>query len=885
MEAKAYLAVFAKIQKIYEDTGAGKFLAFPLNNIYSFTPKNLSPLLGNGSADAALSLEKTAEFSRIINTPVKGMFFPSAGHETYLWDLYDEILATADIAESNKSESEHKEYKKACEFLFVKDEWEHRTNSESYNAYCDYKDRFYALTEELINLRTNNSTPINDSKLKQKKAEIDLLEAEWSSRGNRAKVELYLSIVKNFETSCPSVSWKEIKSGFDKDISLQRSLSNSDFAPTYLYPFDVLGKNWCTIHIGADEIESLCRSASQELRSRYEFDSGTEEIDSISFEYRSVLIERPWFNDSVFKSRLWRLPSHSNHEAISYGPDSFAGRFPAYVCALLLSRNFIITYKSGRKEMTFPENDTCQNDIVSVLSYICKHFPACPNPDPKATWLTESKTALLNIQQVPGGTIIAKDGGNEIGNGQVPVGDKIEFKALAKPGFILASWSINGTKHPNQDYAYDCIMPEEGLRVVPYWEQSESEDGIETVISGSTLVSLSGAPLHLDMNKYARLHSITTIAANAFQDSPDLCSIIIGNKVSSIGENAFSRCHKLESITIPRTTQYIAKGAFSRDNILHDPIITVDPENEMYATINGILEEKSKISKIKIIHCKCRSAYFYDKRAPEYCPKCGSRLSLNNEVVEDVRTPDSKIIFKINRDAAVHALTNYVSKKKFVSKDFIAAIKESELDLKPVYVPCWEWTIQANGQFKVVFSTPQKTDEKDEKGNNIIRQVEHESVQNASFPEKTILVSSSRIIDSKVVEVGNRISEVFSFENCPSATAFELYSKNKKESLQDARNSVISDLEKEATKRHGDEIYVRTSEKKVDFVKESCTLVMSPVWNGTFNYNDKTYPFYVDGYTGSVHAMKMMPKNWKLIGIIAGSIVVAIATIVLLSIF
>ena len=257
----------------------------------------------------------------------------------------------------------------------------------------------------------------------------------------------------------------------------------------------------------------------------------------------------------------------------------------------------------------------------------------------------------------------------------------------------------------------------------------------------------------------------------------------------------------------------------------------------MPATINGILEEKSKISKIKIIHCKCRSAYFYDKRAPEYCPKCGSRLSLNNEVVEDVRTPDSKIIFKINRDAAVHALTNYVSKKKFVSKDFIAAIKESELDLKPVYVPCWEWTIQANGQFKVVFSTPQKTDEKDEKGNNIIRQVEHESVQNASFPEKTILVPSSRIIDSKVVELGNRVSEVFSFENCPSATAFELYSKNKKESLQDARNSVISDLEKEATKRHGDEIYVRTSEKKVDFVKESCTLVMSPVWNGTFNYN------------------------------------------------
>ena len=198
MDAKVSLAIYAKIQKIYNDPGAGKFLAFPHLNIYSFSPNTLSPLLKSDATDAIVSLEKTAEFSRMINTPVVGTFFPEPGHDTYLWDIYEDILDTAEIAESNSSEDEEKTYKKACEVLFATDEYGLKTNTQTYQRYCDFKDRYYVLTEELINL---SSSSASDIELQKKQHEIDNLKIEWASQGCRMDIEKNLAIVKNFEAS------------------------------------------------------------------------------------------------------------------------------------------------------------------------------------------------------------------------------------------------------------------------------------------------------------------------------------------------------------------------------------------------------------------------------------------------------------------------------------------------------------------------------------------------------------------------------------------------------------------------------------------------------------------------------------------------------------
>jgi hypothetical protein len=882
MDSIAYLAIYAKLQKIYNDSDSGKFLSFPVYNHYSFSPDNLSPLFKDSAAEAALSLEKTAEFSRLVNSPVKDLSFPTPGNENYLWEVYDEILRTAIIADQNKTESEIKAYNEAFDFLYTKDEFELKKNTAIYNAYCDYQDRYYILKEQLGNLTTafQNGERDEDA-ITRKKTEISNLETEWNTQGHKSEVERRLTLINNFEASSPAIIWGQLQAAFNKDTSLQKSLTNSNFAPTYLYPFDALAKDWFTITISRSEIDSLCEEAPHNLKSKLGTDKGSDEIESISFEYRSVLVQRPWIDFSVFKSRMWRFPSHSNYEAISYGSDSFAGKFPAYVCALLLSRNLKVTYKSGRCETSFTGNSEGSEAEVSILAYICKGFPLCPNPDLKAAWPTEIKTAMLHVQKLSGGIITAYNGDVPIGNGQVDVGSVIKFCAKADPGYILTGWSINGVIKPNHDYTIECEMTENGLKVIPKWEITEKEEGIIVKTDGTTLFSLEGAPKTLDMNMYSNLCNIKVISSNAFKNSPELCSVIIGDKVEIIGENAFSSCKNLESITIPKNTRTIHRNAFARDNYLNDPIIKVDPENEIYGTVNGILEEKTKIRKYKTIHCKCGTAFFYDTVAPVVCPNCNAQINISNSKEENIRVPDSKIVFKLNKDESVEKIKKYISNKSFVSPEFMKVVESAELELRPVYVPYWEWNMQAIGKFTVTGVTIENTGEKDANGKDKTKEVNHEYIEDVSSPENVIQSPSSRVVKNDVLCMNSQVNEEFSFNDAPENTTFELYSRNMKESQKDAEEKVIKTLKDEAIKKHAGLIKAE-AKGTVDFVKESCRLTLVPIWIGSLAYKDKPYTFYINGYTGSVTIKNSLPKNWKLIGIIAGVIAAIIAIITLI---
>ena len=51
----------------------------------------------------------------------------------------------------------------------------------------------------------------------------------------------------------------------------------------------------------------LIRQAPPELQNVFGSDLANPSIDSVSFEYRSVAVTRPWFQPVLFKSRFWRL--------------------------------------------------------------------------------------------------------------------------------------------------------------------------------------------------------------------------------------------------------------------------------------------------------------------------------------------------------------------------------------------------------------------------------------------------------------------------------------------------------------------------------------------------------------------------------------------------
>lgn len=70
----------------------------------------------------------------------------------------------------------------------------------------------------------------------------------------------------------------------------------------------------------------------------------SSEIESVSFEYRSVALVRPWFRPEALVSRIWR----SSHPELmlSDGADPARGRCPAYASACVFVRNISVVEKS-----------------------------------------------------------------------------------------------------------------------------------------------------------------------------------------------------------------------------------------------------------------------------------------------------------------------------------------------------------------------------------------------------------------------------------------------------------------------------------------------------------------------------------------------------------
>jgi hypothetical protein len=85
--------------------------------------------------------------------------------------------------------------------------------------------------------------------------------------------------------------------------------------------------------------------------------------------------------------------------------------------------------------------------------------------------------------------------------------------------------------------------------------------------------------------------SVRSIGERAFNDCRSLASIEIPSSVTSIGWSAFWHCASLTNITIPSSVTSIKSEAFSNCRSLTG--ITVDSQNPAYASIDGVLFDKT----------------------------------------------------------------------------------------------------------------------------------------------------------------------------------------------------------------------------------------------------------------------------------------------------
>ena len=85
--------------------------------------------------------------------------------------------------------------------------------------------------------------------------------------------------------------------------------------------------------------------------------------------------------------------------------------------------------------------------------------------------------------------------------------------------------------------------------------------------------------------------AVTSIGDYAFSSCPDLTSLPIADSVTNLGQYAFFGCG-LTNVTIPAGVISIGEAAFLYCNFL--PAITVDPANPAYASVAGVLFNKSQ---------------------------------------------------------------------------------------------------------------------------------------------------------------------------------------------------------------------------------------------------------------------------------------------------
>lgn len=357
MDAYAQLALMTKMQRVFE--AEGTFLSFPVLSPLVYPPDRLR--FADPSQMTPQKLTDLSEFARITNRMPRGVIAP-IDEDEHLWDVYGEVLQTAKLAAREApSAAEQAQYDKAIKLLYELDEDGFRRDGPALTAYKQHRDAHIKAVEEYNNRRSTGELS-NDPAVKAQWAQdepvlrenIDRIVSEWRTAGHKDAVEAAQQDEEAFVVRMPSLQWDEWKTSFVRDIDLATDTNLIEFALTGFSPYDVFDHGfWQRFNLTKDEMSTLAADAPAELSAIFGSEADAAEIESLSFEYRSVALTRPWFRSAIFRSRFWRLGEGGGE--LSDGGEPPKGRCPSYVSGLVFARNITVTSRPAGAESASEE--------------------------------------------------------------------------------------------------------------------------------------------------------------------------------------------------------------------------------------------------------------------------------------------------------------------------------------------------------------------------------------------------------------------------------------------------------------------------------------------------------------------------------------------------
>ncbi|MDH4195619.1 MAG: hypothetical protein OEV70_15890, partial [Nitrospirota bacterium] len=117
--------------------------------------------------------------------------------------------------------------------------------------------------------------------------------------------------------------------------------------PSSFTPSNALEEgSWLPFSLSEAEVNALINEAPAELRERFSADGKVSSVKSVTLEFSSAAISRPWFVSDVFQARFWRFTDAT--KLISNGSTPPSGDCPAYVVAIVFARKVVVEQKQAQ---------------------------------------------------------------------------------------------------------------------------------------------------------------------------------------------------------------------------------------------------------------------------------------------------------------------------------------------------------------------------------------------------------------------------------------------------------------------------------------------------------------------------------------------------------
>jgi hypothetical protein len=347
MDTLTQLALMTKAKLVFETPDT--FLSFPASVPLSYAPDQLDFSNLAGQENSVFP-----DFCQLANAMPQGVVYPPT-LSSFLWEQYGYVLQNAVLAQSSLTAQDEADLQQAEAFLYAQAPDGTRTASPALVAYNQYQQawlqamqtytsaKFTALasTDPSVQAQWQN---VDEPRLS---AQVQAAEDDWNALGFRAQVDQARAVEQACAAKSPALQWDAWRGGFNPDVDVATWPGTGvSYALTAYSPFDVLAQSgWPTFTLTSSEIEQLVGEAPPELKNIFDSSGDPMPTDSLSFEFCSVTLNRPWFHPEMFSARFWRLPDPSVQ--LSDGGTPPQGQCPAYISGLVFARNIVVTPATG----------------------------------------------------------------------------------------------------------------------------------------------------------------------------------------------------------------------------------------------------------------------------------------------------------------------------------------------------------------------------------------------------------------------------------------------------------------------------------------------------------------------------------------------------------